>query len=166
MDINSFESNDPILAVFSRIHNCFLFIKHSLYQYLLLMAFPRPSGNTGRSTNLFLPQLFKLCYSHGRFCNIGLPRFGRKTFMIYCTRWHFLVVVEMNRVITRGRQNLHQGFNGRPFQSACVLFRTSSFQLLQTWLHARHSTGTMKTRHQSSLHRIAYCMHLTPVCGA
>ena len=83
---------------------------------------------------------YKLCYSHGRFCNIGLPRFGRKTFMIYCTRWHFLVVVEMNRVITRGRQNLHQGFNGRPFQSACVLFRTSSFQLLQTWLHARHST--------------------------
>ena len=87
MDINSFESNDPILAVFSRIHNCFLFIKHSLYQYLLSVAFLRPSGNTGRSTYLFLLQLFKLCYSHRRFCNIGLPRFGRKTFMIYCTRW-------------------------------------------------------------------------------
>ncbi len=61
---------------------------------------------------------------------------------------------------------MHQGFTGKPFFSACVLFRTSSFQLLQTWLHARHSTVIIKTRHQSSLHGIAYCVHLIPVCGA
>lgn len=56
-------------------------------------------------------------------------------------------------------------FTDEQFPAACVLFHTSSFQMLQTWLRTHHPTLMIRTRHRR-LDHLTSCLHHLLIASA